>query len=326
MVSCKNSNLIARFSSAFPHVMTSPRLSLLKAVGSLTFFALILFFTLSVTTGQPAASTRIILLGSGVPFPTPHRSGPATAIVVGSKTFLVDAGPGVARRMTEAGLETSQVDGLFFTHLHSDHTIGYPDLLLTGWVMGRTNPLQVFGPPGTREMSEHLLKAYGFDIYIRPTYGGYPPAGVQVNAHEAMKGVIYDDGEVKVTVFTADHGPVKPTIGFRFDTPDRSVVLSHDARTSPQLVQLAKGADVLVHGVYSREGYRRRRGEDPKRWDAVIGLHATPQELGKAAAEAGVKTIVITHVVFYVSDEELLEGIQEHFSGPVFVAKDLDVY
>jgi len=161
--------------------------------------------------------TQVVLLGTGTPGPTPERSGPATAIIVNGEPYLVDMGPGVVRRAAAAqqkgiaALAPINIKRVFVTHLHSDHTVGYPDLIFTPWVVGRKEPIEVYGPPGIQGMTEHVLAAWADDVKIRnegmerrfPEHG---PDGYRVNAHEVSPGVVYTDGNVTVTAFTVKHG------------------------------------------------------------------------------------------------------------------------
>src|SRR5580692_6244875 len=186
-----------------------------------------------------AARTRVVLLGTGTPVPDPDRSGPATAIVVDDRAYLIDFGPGVVRRAESAALdrkipavEPGNLKVAFVTHLHSDHTAGYSDLILTGWTSGRTVPLEVYGPPGMRSMTEHILEAYRVDIETRTNPDGPMrdvgrfPEGWKVHAHEIKPGVIYKDGKVKVTAFATKHA--MESYGYRFETPERTIVISGD--------------------------------------------------------------------------------------------------
>jgi ribonuclease BN (tRNA processing enzyme) len=151
-------------------------------------------------------STIVVLLGTGMPRPDPAASGPATAIVVGSRVFLVDAGPGVERQLAAAHLTISGPEATFITHLHSDHTLGYPDLILTSWVMGRRQPLAVYGPPGLQHMTDDLLAAYAEDIDIRTNGLEHEtPGGYRVTVHEIRPGVVYDSAGVRVTAIARPH-------------------------------------------------------------------------------------------------------------------------
>src|SRR5215468_4014014 len=159
--------------------------------------------------------TKIVLLGTGTPVPDPDRSGPATAVVVGDSAYLVDFGPGVVRRAEAAllqrgitALEPANLKVAFVTHLHSDHTAGYSDLIFTGWTSGRDTPLEVYGPTGLKAMTEHILEAYRVDIETRTNAEGNQRAisnGWKVNAHEIKPGIIYKDASVTVTAFPTKH-------------------------------------------------------------------------------------------------------------------------
>src|SRR6185503_17295748 len=202
--------------------------------------ALLMLLAVSVTAVQPqtssAGQTKIVFLGTGSPPPNPDRSGPATAIVVNDTAYLVDLGPGIVRRANAAflsrnikALEPTKLRVVFITHLHSDHTVGYPDLIFTPWTIGRRVPLEVYGPKGLTAMTEHLQEAYRVDIDTRTNANGQErdyPDGHNVNAHEITTGVIYKDGNVTVTAFPTKHA--MESYGYRFDTADRSIVISGD--------------------------------------------------------------------------------------------------
>ena len=290
----------------------------------------------SADGGQPASSstperTLVVMLGTGTPNPDPERSGPATAIIVGGQAYLVDCGPGVVRRAEAAwqgGIDDLEISGLarlFVTHLHSDHTMGYADLILTPWVLGREQPLEVYGPPGIRSMTDHILAAYAEDINIR--LNGIQPqneSGIQVNAHEITPGEIYQDENVKVTAFAVPHGEWEHAFGFRFDTADRSVVITGDTTPSDSVVQACSGCDVLVHEVYAKAGFDGR----PPDWQAYHkASHTSGIELGEIAARAQPKLLVLYHQLMWgATEEELMAEIRQSFDGEVAFADDLDVY
>src|SRR5262245_2778689 len=203
--------------------------------------------------------TRVVMLGTGTPRPDPNRSGPATAIVVNDTPYLIDFRPGVIRRATaayEKGVTALGYGGVnikiaFLTHLHSDHTVGYPDLIFTPWVMGRKAPLAVYGPKGIEAMTRHVLDAWQIDIAART--GGlnqHNRTGCTVLAHEIAPGVVYRDTNVTVTAFPAHHEEMVDSFSFRFDTPDRSVVISGDTSPTPELIEHSRGCDVLIHEAY----------------------------------------------------------------------------
>src|SRR5258708_6517087 len=178
-----------------------------------------------------ATTTRVILLGTGTPYPDPSASGPATAVVVDGRVLLFDSGPGVMRRLKAAGLPISGPEALFITHLHSDHTLGYPDLILTSWVMRRRAPFAVYGPRGLKRMTNHLMAAYSEDIHIRESGLEHEAgSGYRVDVHEIGAGVVYQKDGVRVTAIAVPHGEWQHAFAYRIDTPDRSIVISGDTR------------------------------------------------------------------------------------------------
>jgi ribonuclease Z len=176
---------------------------------------LLIFSNVGIAMSAPVI--KVTLLGTGTPFPNAERFGSAILVEVGGEKLLFDCGRGAAIRLTQAGVALDSVDELFLTHLHSDHTVGIPDLWLTGWFLGRDHPLRVWGPPGTREMTEHLSRAYQFDVQTREHTENLPPKGVEVDAEEIEQGDIYIRGLLRVSAFLVDHGPVKPAFGYRID-------------------------------------------------------------------------------------------------------------
>ncbi len=277
-----------------------------------------------------AQRTEIVLLGTGTPYPDPNASGPATAVVVGKRVFLFDAGAGVMRRVNAAGLPISGAEAVFITHLHSDHTLGYADLILTSWIMRRTLPLAVYGPRGLRRMTRHLLAAYSEDIRIRTVglerevAGGY-----RVNVHEIRAGVVYERDGVRVTAVRVPHGSWKEAYAYRIDTPDRSIVISGDTRPSEALVRASRGVDVLVHEVYSPIHLAPEDRPGGQYWPQYMReFHTSDIELGALAARIKPKLLVLTHIIrMGATDEELLAGVRAGgFTGRVVVGKDLDRY
>jgi len=279
---------------------------------------------------RAADSTVVVLLGTGMPRPDPRHQGPSTAVVVGDRTFVFDAGPGVERQMAAAGLPIDGPTALFITHLHSDHTLGYPDLVLTSWVMGRTRPLRAYGPPGLEAMTRHLAEAYAEDIRIR-TEGleHETPGGWKVDVHETKGGVVYDSGGVKVTAFRVEHGSWPGALGYRIDAPDRSVVISGDTRPSPEVEREAAGVDVLVHEVYAASRVAPEDREGGSDWPAYMrAFHTSDRELGRLAARAKPKLLILTHVIYRPAVErESIEVIREAgYRGRVVIGQDLDRY
>jgi len=276
-------------------------------------------------------ATRIVLLGTGTPNADPDRSGPSIAIVVNDTPYLIDFGPGVVRRAAAAfrngvkGLEVKKLNRAFLTHLHSDHTAGYPDLILTPWVLERNDPLEVFGPKGIKAMTDHLLEAYREDIDIRLN-GGEPSnkTGYKVVAHEIKPGVVYKDANVTVKAFLVEHGSWPEAYGFRFETADRTIVVSGDCRPSASVIENCNGCDVLIHEVYSQAGFSKR----PPAWQKYHSrYHTSSRELAQLAAKARPGLLVLYHQLFWgVSEKDLLKEVRAGYSGKVVSGHDLDVY
>jgi ribonuclease Z len=278
---------------------------------------------------EPRSTSTLVLLGTGTPHPDPRASGPATAVVVGTRVFLVDAGAGVERQLAAAGLPIDGVTALFFTHLHSDHTLGYPDLILTSWVMGRRRPLAAYGPHGLRAMTDHLIAAWAEDIDVR-THGleHEPPNGYAVNVRELDGGVVYEEDGVKITAVPACHGTLR-AFAYRFDTPDRVIVISGDTAPCAPILAASKNVDVLVHEVYAAARLRPEPRPGGQDWPAYMrAFHTSDVELGRAAATAAPRLLVLQHIIrMHATDEELLTGVRAGgFAGRVVVGKDLDRY
>ncbi len=279
----------------------------------------------------PRADTAtVILLGTGMPYPDPSAQGPATAVTVGDRLFLFDAGAGVVRQMNAAKLPVrgGPVTAVFLTHLHSDHTLGLADVIFTSWVMGRRRPLPIIGPPGTRAMVDHLTAAYAEDIEVR-TRGlerGIPD-GWRTRVREVTGGVVYDSAGVRILAVPVEHGSWKHAFGFRIEAPGKVIVLSGDTRPSAALERAAAGADLLVHEAYP--GVRLKPEDRPggDLWPQYMrAFHASDEEVGRLAARAGVKQLVLHHLVrMGGTDAELLEGVRRGgYLGPAVIGKDLD--
>ncbi len=265
---------------------------------------------------------QVVLLGTGFPRPDPERAGPATAVVVGEKVFVVDAGRGVVLRLAAAELPLKSVRAVFLTHLHSDHTAGLPDLFNTSWQFGRSAPFELYGPKGTKKLADAMLKFFAEDIHIRrDLMEKHPGAGATIQTHMVREGVVYQDESVKVTAFEVDHKPVAPAFGYRFDAGGRSVVISGDTRPSENLVRFAQGADVLVHEAILPEYLD---GVDkPDVANRLKSYHTTPEEAGQIAQRAGVKLLVLTHLVPGKDEDAFRERAAKHFKGKIVVGRDL---
>lgn len=277
------------------------------------------------------SQTQIVILGTGTPNADPDRSGPSVAIVVNETPYIVDFGPGVVRRAAAAnrkgikGLAMPKLTKAFVTHLHSDHTAGYADLIFTPWVLEREEPLEVFGPRGLKSMTSHILKAYREDIRVR--LDGLEPAnatGYKVKVHEIKPGIIYRDQNVTVTAFLVSHGSWPQAFGYRFDTPDRSVVISGDCAPSESVVRNCDGCDVLIHEVYSEVAFKTR----PPVWQKYHSVfHTSSRQLAELATRARPKTLILYHQLFWGrSDEDLVNEVRQYYSGEVVSGSDLAIF
>lgn len=281
----------------------------------------------------------VVMLGTGTPRPDPSRFGPATAIVVNETPYLVDFGAGVTRRATAAfdkGVTAIGYGGLniktaFLTHMHSDHTIGYPDLVFTPWVMGRSAPLDVYGPKGIAAMTEHVLKAWQVDVDGRVGgIGNHGADGCKVNVREITSGIVHRDHNVTVTAFPVQHGEMVDSFGYRFDAPDRTIVISGDTTPTQALRDHARGCDVLIHEAYAMETYRRvsSRAQEYRRRH-----HTSSVELAEIANDVKPGLLVVYHRSNMGaapgtpdSEDALLGEIRQGYAGRVVMGHDLDVF
>lgn len=311
-----------------------------------------LLFLMLVPVMLPAApqsaagtGTKVVLLGTGTPQPDPDRSGPSTAIVVNGSAYLVDFGPGVVRRAAAAqidkGIEELNPTNLrvvFLTHLHSDHTAGYPDLILTPWVMGRLAPLEVYGPKGLKSMTDHILAAYREDISIRTAGMEHASSeGWRVNVHEIKNGLVYKDANVTVTAFPTRHGEWKQSFGYRFDTVDRSIVISGDTTPTQETIDACRGCDVLIHEAQTLKFVNNPMRPNSQGYDIrayVAKYHTTTEQLAELAGKAKPGLLVTYHNPITLHPEQrprastaddLLREMKR-YPGKAVVGRDLDVY
>ena len=289
--------------------------------------ALVAVPPLTAQTGR----TRIVVLGSGTPIPDPDRFGPAVAIVVDSVPYLFDAGSGVMRRVAGAlragvaGMQTPRITHVFLTHLHSDHTLGLNDVLFTPWIQGRTAPLELYGPPGTQRLVRGIIDGNDEDIHERLAAAGGPSAdGYKANVHEIGDGVVFRDARVTVRAFAVPHAGWTFAFGYRIDTPDRSIVISGDARQNPAIARECNGCDVLIHEVYSDAGFAT---VPVKRQTYHAQAHTSASQLGTIATNARPGLLVLYHQLFFgATDEQLVSEVQSRFTGRVISAKDLQIF
>jgi len=235
---------------------------------------------------------------------------------------LFDCGRGATIRLVEAGIPIGAVGRLFLTHLHSDHVMQIPDLLLAGWVgsTGRRAPLEVWGPDGTRDMMSGLEKAFVFDIHMRRDVDEkIPAAGITVQSHDISEGVVLDEDGVKVTAFLVDHRPVSPAFGYRVDYRGRSVALSGDTRVSDNLVKFATGVDVLIHEAVDPVA-QRAASANPAMTERIIDHHTTGEQAGQEFARVKPRLAVYSHAP---DSEALIAQTRTHYSGPLQGPEDL---
>ena len=275
---------------------------------------------------RQARRSRLILLGTaGGPTPKKTRSGPAQIVIIGDRGYVVDCGDGVARQMVLAGV-FGTLRHIFITHHHSDHNADYGNLLLLEWGDRLTTPVDTWGPPPLARMTKLFFEMNAEDLRIREKDEGRPPLRPLVHPHEIRRaGLVMKDDLVTVTCALVDHPLVPIAFAYRFDCPDRSIVFSGDTRPSANLVALAKGADVLVHEALYLPAAPGAEGSALRKH--VVNSHTTVEDAGRVAAEAGVKTLVLSHFVPSenppVSDEQWLAGARAHFSGTIVVGRDL---
>ncbi len=276
--------------------------------------------------------TQVVLLGTGTPNDDPNRWGPAVAVIVDDQVYLVDAGVGVVRRAAAAraagvsALKVTSLSRVFLTHLHSDHTLGLPDLMFSPWVLERPVPLDVYGPKGTADMTAHLEAAWKEDIAVR-LFGLEPQHTRNYRAvvHEITPGRVYQDGKVTVDAIAVTHGSWPEAFAYRFQTPDRRIVISGDTTPSDAVAAACDGCDVLIHEVYSAERFKTR----PPEWQTYHkAFHTSTIELAGIARKARPGTLVLYHQLFWgATDEDLLREIRAAgYGGRVVSGKDLDVY
>lgn len=279
------------------------------------------------------ANTKLLILGSGTPNPDPERNGSAYAIVTNGKSYLVDFGPGVIRRASAfspswggefESMEIQNLNYAFLTHLHSDHSAGLADLILSPWVLERKEPLNLFGPRGLKRMADKITDAYQIDIDYR--INGSQPSnleGYKTKVTEITEGIIYEDKYISVEAFENNHGDFKNSFGFVFTTIDKKIVISGDTAYSQKVIEKSKEADILVHEVYSEKGFK----EKTKDWQIYHKAHHTSApDVGKIASVSKPKKLVLSHILFWGnSKESIVEEVRSNFDGEVIIAEDLMV-
>jgi len=283
-----------------------------------------LAFAVALAATASARDFKVTLLGTGNPRPVMSRFGPSILVEAGKEKLLFDCGRGATQRLYQLNIPFEEITGLFLTHLHSDHTVGIPDLWLTGWVMGRDTPLPVWGPVGTKAMMEHLQEAYAFDIHIRRDVDTkLPGAGAIVIARDIEEGVVYERSGVKVTAFLVDHGEIKPAFGYRVDYEGHSVTMSGDTRPSENLIKFAQGTDVLIHEVIDPEAFGELTSTDSREQrKAIIEHHTTPSQAGIVFSRVKPKLAVYSHIV-PPEVPDVIPHTRKTYAGPLEVGEDL---
>jgi ribonuclease Z len=279
-----------------------------------------------------ASGFRVTLLGTGTPIPIPGRFGPSTLVEAGDQTILIDAGRGATIRMFQLGIPIGRIDALLLTHFHSDHTVGIPDIWLTGWLSShfgaRKGPFNVIGPTGTEVLMQHLEKAYRPDIDIRIEDEKFAREDVAITVKEFSRdGTVYECGKLRVTAFTVDHGDaIKPAYGSRIDYQDRVAVVSGDTRYNENVVRHATGCDLLIHEVAMAKPELLTEPHIQR----IVNHHTSPQEAGSVFARARPKLAALTHLVMLASStvdapsiDQLVAATRETYDGPLEVGEDL---
>ena len=281
-----------------------------------------------------SSETKLIILGSGTPNPDPERYGSGYAVVVNDDAYIVDFGPGIVRRISAMSptwggefpsMELENINTAFLTHIHSDHSGALADLILTPWIMGRDEPLNLYGPEGLKAMSENITEAYIDDINYR-LYGSQPAneLGFTTNVTEISDdGTIFKDNNIEVIAFKNAHGDFKNSFGFLFITDDKRILFSGDTAVSNNLMKYGKNLDILVHEVFSSETFVNKT----KDWQIYHQAHHTSSiDLGIIADELQPKKLVLSHILFWgASEDSLLKDIRKNFNGQAVIAKDLMV-
>ena len=281
-----------------------------------------------------SSETKLIILGSGTPNPDPERYGSGYAVVVNDDAYIVDFGPGIVRRISAMSptwggefpsMELENINIAFLTHIHSDHSGALADLILTPWIMGRDEPLNLYGPEGLKAMSENITEAYIDDINYR-LYGSQPAnkLGFTTNVTEISDdGTIFKDKNIEVIAFKNAHGDFKNSFGFLFITDDKRILFSGDTAVSNNLMKYGKNLDILVHEVFSSETFVNKT----KDWQIYHQAHHTSSiDLGIIADELQPKKLVLSHILFWgASEESLLKDVRKNFNGETIIAADLMV-
>ncbi len=264
----------------------------------------------------------VVMLGTGSPRPNIHRSQPAQALIIGEETILIDCGDGTTTQLLKAGIPPESIKLLFFTHLHSDHTLGYGQFLLGGWGQGRSE-LTIIGPKGTKAFHERLLDLYSDDIDYRCSLGRSETGirDVKVIEFDSPGELPINPLPYKITTARMVHNV--PTYALRFEIGNKIIVISSDTAPNEEIIHLAQDADILIQNAALTKGRRSTALE--KIWDQLQKEHCTPAEAGMIASRARVKKLVLTHFLPESDPDIAYEESSAQFSGEIIVPEDLQV-
>lgn len=270
---------------------------------------------------------RVTLLGTGCPIADEWRYGPSALVEAGEESWLVDCGSGVTQRLLAHGTNGARITGLILTHLHSDHTVDFIQLLISGWHQGRGGPLRVYGPSRTSEFFQSLLAAWRPEFEQRLAHELRPPDGLIVEVVEIDGNWRLETPHVTISNTEVRHQPIPQAFGFRFDGDGASAVISGDTAYCPELIELAKGSGLLVHEAFvhwAQEERTKQSGRDPSGSENVRAYHTSTEEVGRVAAEAGVNHPALTHFVPTVFDRGRVVGdVRRNYGGALYLGEDL---
>lgn len=266
---------------------------------------------------------EVTLLGTGGPPPNIERFGPATVIETQGRYFVFDAGRGTTIRLQQAGIPLDRIEQVFLTHLHSDHTSGFADLWLTSWIWQRQNKMKVFGPVGTASFINHIEQAYAEDIRLRTSNSNLNGDLSQLLISESGldNNVVYNMDDIKITAFHVNHGVVKQAYGYKFESGNRKIILSGDTAYSENLIKHAQNADILIHEVAAADRLLLERN---KRLQKIISYHSDPESLAQVLMKVKPKFTFLNHILLFgVSEQEVLEKLNNKFDGEIYLGEDL---
>lgn len=282
----------------------------------------LLLFTLLIAANSHASYIEVTLLGTGTPRPDIERFGPATLIETKGRYFLFDTGRGTTIRLQQAGVALNRIEHIFYTHLHSDHTVGLADLLLTSWIWQRPHKLQVTGPKGIETLTEHISQAYQTDMQYRANNTGLNPDMNVINSTALTKDtVVYQQDGITITAFLVDHGVVKPAFGYKIESDDNTVVISGDTTYSENLINHAKGSRLLIHEI---AGASASLLEKNPRLQKVMSYHTDPSQLAKISTTVKPELTVLNHVLLFgMTEKQMIDKVKSLYDGEVMMGEDL---